>query len=86
MSKYSYDGVSYLNVSSEFSDETYTYDLLPVYRFEYEYDKKQYKTYMNAQSGKVDRNVPKSKWKIAFVVILGILLFLIPILLSIFLN
>ena len=86
LSKYSYDGVAYIKINSEFSNETYVYSLLPVYRFEYEYKKKKYITYMNAQTGKVDKNVPKSALKISLVVILGILALLVPILLAVFLS
>ena len=86
LSKYSYDGVSYLKVSPVFKGETYRYVLLPVYRFEYEYKNKKYVSYMNGQTGHVDKNVPKSAVKISILVILGILLLLTPILLAILLK
>lgn len=75
LSKYHYDGVSYLNVSTDYDDEKYRYYLLPIYRFDYEYKGKKYVTYMNGQTGKVDNNIPKSGWKIFFAIILPILLF-----------
>lgn len=81
--KYDYSGVNYLNVSTEYKDEKYLYYLLPVYKFEYEYKKKKYITYMNGQTGRLDSNVPKSGLKIAFAILLPILIVLIPIILGI---
>lgn len=81
--KYKHDGVNYLNISTEYSDERYLYYLLPVYRFEYEYKSKKYVTYMNGQTGRVDGNVPKSAVKITFVTILTLLIVFLPIILGI---
>ncbi len=81
--KYNYDGVSYLNVKTDKSDEKYMYHILPVYKFEYNYKNKKYVTYMNGQTGKVDNNIPKSKLKIAIAVLLPILIFAIPFIISI---
>ena len=81
--KYHYDGVSYLKVNTEFADEKYLYYLLPVYKFEYEYKKKKYITYMNGQTGRLDSNVPKSGLKIALAVLFPILIVLLPIILGI---
>ena len=81
--KYSYDGVNYLNVETEYHDEKFLYYLLPVYRFEYKYNGKKYITYMNGQTGKVDSNVPKSGFKIAMVILLAILILLLPIIIGI---
>lgn len=72
--KYTYDGISYLNIKTEKSNEKFLYQILPVYKFEYDYKNKKYITYMNGQTGKVDGNTPKSGLKIAIAVILGILL------------
>lgn len=83
LKKYSYDGVNYLNVKTERSDEKYAYQILPVYKFEYDYKNKKYVTYMNGQTGKVDNNIPKSKIKIAFAILLPILIFAIPFIISI---
>lgn len=86
LKKYSYSGVDYLNVKTDYSNEKYYYYILPVYRFEYQYKKKKYSTYMNAQTGKVDKNIPKSGLKIAMCVIFFVLLFLLPLILSIVLS
>ena len=75
--KYSYDGVSYLNVKTEKIDEKYQYFILPVYKFEYDYKNKKYITYMNGQIGKVDGNTPISGLKIAIIIAIPILIFLI---------
>ena len=80
--KYTYDGVSYLKVETDCSDEKYLYYMLPVYRFDYKYKNKDYITYMNGQTGKVDSNVPKSGLKIALVVILIALILALPIILG----
>lgn len=80
--KYRYDGVSYLNIKTERSNETYQYQILPVYKFEYDYKNKKYVTYMNGQTGRVDDNVPKSKLKIAMVIILALLFVLLPIIIG----
>ena len=86
LKKYTYSGVDYLNVKTDYSNEKYYYYILPVYRFEYQYKKKKYSTYMNAQTGKVDKNIPKSGLKIAMCIIIPILLFLIPLILSLVLS
>lgn len=80
--KYSYDGVDYLNVSTSYSDEKYKYYLLPIYRFEYKYKNKDYSTYMNGQTGKIDNNVPKSKLKIALTILIPLLIILLFIILG----
>lgn len=84
--KYHYDGVNYLNVSTEYKDEKYLYYLVPVYKFEYEYKKKKYITYMNGQTGRVDSNVPKSGLKIALVILLPLLIVLIPLIIGLILG
>ena len=86
LSKYHYDGVSYLNIKTERSHEKFLYQILPVYRFEYDYKKKKYITYMNGQTGKVDSHTPKSAVKIAIATILGILALVGIVLLSVLLG
>ena len=86
LSKYHYDGVDYLNIDTNYSNEQYRYYVLPMYRFDYEYKKKKYITYMNGQTGKVDGNVPKSKLKITFAILIPLLIMLAIILINIFAN
>ena len=82
LSKYHYDGISYLNVNTDVSDEKYQYHILPVYRFDYKYKKKDYVTYMNGQTGKVDGHTPKSALKIALVIAIPILIFILIVIIS----
>ena len=77
--KYTYDGVDYINVDTDFSEESYSYMLVPMYRFNYKYKEKDYITYMNGQSGKIESRLPKSIVKITFLAIFIALLVLIPI-------
>lgn len=86
LSKYSYDGVDYLNVDSTYSNQKYRYCLLPIYRFDYSYKNKKYITYMNGQTGRVDNNVPKSKLKIFFAILIPLLIVLSIIILPIILG
>ena len=81
--KHPHDGVDYLNVSTEFDDEYYAYDLVPLYKFDYEYKKKKYVTYMNGQTGAIDSHLPKSGWKIALIVFFILCVVALPIILSI---
>ena len=75
VNRYDADGVEELNTNIHYINRFYEYTILPVYFVEYEYKKKKYTTYMNGQTGKVGGKLPKSPIKIAFVSILGILIF-----------
>ena len=68
---YSYDGVDFLDIKTEYKSSYYARVILPTYRFSYRYGKKDYNTYVNGQTGKVGGNVPRSKFKI-FAFVLGI--------------
>lgn len=83
LSGYNYSGVSRLDVKTWYNDETYSYFLLPVYKFEYTYKNKPFITYMNGQTGQIDSNIPKSPAKITFVVVLLLLIFALPFILGI---
>ena len=85
LSGYRYDRVRYLNVSTVRSDEKFAYGIMPAYRFNYNYNGKDYETLINGQTGKVGGGLPKSKVKITFFV-LAILLILIGIGVLIFLS
>lgn len=74
LSQYSYDGVDYLHIKKTTYDETYSYNIVPLYKFTYSYKKKQFVTYMNGQTGRIDKNIPKSGWKIFFIIVLPIIL------------
>lgn len=83
LKKYDYDEVEELNITTNYSNEMYTYILLPIYRLEYNYRNKQYINYMNGQTGKIGGKLPYSKLKIAIVTILGLLLLALIIMLNI---
>ncbi len=72
LSRYHYDGVSYLNVDTKYNRSAYAHLILPTYRVKYQFGKKSYYTFMNGQTGKVGSNVPRSGAKI-FWTVLGIL-------------
>jgi len=46
---------------------------LPIYNFEYKYNKKTYITQMNGQTGKVGHGLPISGWKVGILIGLGLL-------------
>ena len=74
LSSYHYDRVRYLNISTKRSDEKFAYGILPAYKFTYNYNKKNYVTFMNGQTGKVGSGLPKSKIKITLFVLMIILI------------
>jgi len=74
LSEYSYSRVRYFNLSTSFSDYKYAYVLVPVYFIGFTFKKKDYKVYLNGQTGKLGGNLPKSGWKIAFTVLLPVLI------------
>lgn len=82
LSKYNYDGVDYLDVNSSFSNQCYSYCMMPVYAFNYEYKNKSYTTLMNGQTGKIGGGWPISKLKVAFGIILFVLVILAFVLLG----
>lgn len=72
LSQYVYDKLSYLNVSTQHTNVTYKYVMLPVYVGNYNYNKKLYNFYVNGNSGKVWGKTPKSPLKVALAVLFGI--------------
>lgn len=72
LSKYVYDVVSYLNVSTSHSNVTYKYVLLPVYLLNYKYGKKYYNVHINGNTGKVAGKAPVSPLKVIITAILGV--------------
>ena len=73
LNQYNHDGVDYLNIDARFSNELYSYRVLPVYSFEFLWKKKNYMVFMNGQTGKVGSQYPKSALKISILVILIVL-------------
>ena len=83
--EYHYDSVNYFNLTTTFNDNKYAYILVPVYFIDFKYKNKNYRNYLNGQTGKLCNNLPKSGWKIFFCIILTILLVVAGfVLLSIF--
>lgn len=72
LSQYSYDRVSYLNVSTKHDGVSYKYVMLPVYVGNYKYNKKVYNFYVNGETGKVGGKTPLSALKILLTVLLGV--------------
>ena len=72
LKQYTYDTLSYINISTNHQNVTYKYVMLPVYVGNYTYKKKLYNFYVNGCTGKVAGKTPKSPWKILGVV-LGVL-------------
>lgn len=62
------------NVDTTISDVTFKHILLPVWLAAYKYRGKTYRFVVNGQSGKVQGERPYSAWKIAFAVIIGVLI------------
>ncbi len=71
LSQYTHDKVAYLNVSTDHSNVTYKYVMLPVYVGNFKYRKKHYNFFVNGSTGKVNGKTPKSVWKI-MATVLGI--------------
>lgn len=74
LSRYSYDVVDYLNVSTTHEAVTYKYVLLPIYLHNYKYGKKLYSVHINGNTGKVTGKSPVSPWRVLLAVVLGIAL------------
>lgn len=71
LSRYHYDRLAYLNVSTTHERVTYKYVMLPVYVGNFRYANKTYNFFVNGSNGKVYGKTPKSALKIAGVILLG---------------
>ncbi len=69
LSRYTYDVVSYFNISTTHQNVTYKYVMLPVYVSNFKYNKKVYNFYVNGSTGKVAGKTPVSPWKVLFTVL-----------------
>lgn len=67
--KYNCDRVKTLTLNIVYDQKEYVYCLLPTYVFNYKYKDKDYKTFMNGQTGKLGGNVPRSGVKITFFIL-----------------
>ncbi len=65
------------NVNTSVSDVTFKHILLPVWLAAYKYRGKTYRFVVNGRTGRVQGERPYSAWKIAFAVVIGLILALI---------
>lgn len=72
LSRYRYDKVAHLNISTSHSNVTYKYVMLPVYVGNFNYKKRLYNFYVNGSTGKVYGKTPKSFWKILATVLVSV--------------
>ena len=82
LSRYHYDGVNSLDINTSYSNQKYSYCILPMYRINFKYKKKTYSNVMNGQTGALGGKLPRSGWKISLIVLLPILIFAIIMLLT----
>ena len=71
-----------LEIHPTFSGRTFKHILVPVWLLSYLYGTRMFQVVVNAYSGRMAGQYPKSPWKIAFLVLLAIIAFFIFILLS----
>lgn len=64
LKRYDYDVVDYLNVATNFSEETFKYLLLPIFIGHYAYRNKNYNFYVNGHNGVVTGKTPISVLKV----------------------
>jgi hypothetical protein len=62
-----------LKMNTTYTNEKYSYYLLPVYKFEYTYKKKTRRAYLNGQTGAVGGDLPTSALKIGLAIGIGLL-------------
>jgi len=71
-SNYPFGNIRSLRSNTDYSEVQYSYIILPTYKISYSYKNKEYSTFMNGQTGKLDMSVPKSVNKILFTMLLGL--------------
>ncbi len=69
-----------LQIHPAFSAQTFKHILVPVWLLSYLYGTKSYQVVVNGYDGRMAGQYPKSPWKIAFLVVLAIIVFIIVIL------
>ncbi|MEG1499558.1 MAG: hypothetical protein RR400_00590 [Clostridia bacterium] len=82
LSEYSYSRVESFNLKCKFENEKYCYDILPIYKFDFDYKKKKYSCLMNGQTGKLGGGLPIAVGKIVAIVAFVALVILAGILIS----
>ncbi len=71
-----------LQIHPVFSDRTFKHILAPVWLLTYNYGTKAYQVVVNGYTGRMAGQYPKSAWKIAFLVLIAIIIFIIIFLMS----
>ncbi len=72
--------VTSLDVDTEYSNEKFSYLLVPIYFIKYKYKDKEYLNVMNGQNGNVGGKFPTSKLKVAlFSILIGLIVVGVPI-------
>jgi hypothetical protein len=71
-----------LQIHPVFSGQTFKHILVPVWLLSYLYGTKTYQVVVNGYDGRMAGQYPKSPWKIALLVLLGIIVFLIFLVVS----
>jgi len=66
-----------LQIAPEYSDRTFKHVLVPVWLLTYDYRAKPYQVIVNGYTGAIAGRRPYSRWKIAFAILLAILIGLI---------
>ncbi len=74
LSKYTYDVKGEININPSYFNVKYKYVLIPVWIGNYTYKGKNYRFLVNGETGKLRGKAPISGWKVAFTVILIIIL------------
>ena len=69
LSDYHYDGIDHFEMLPTFTNEKYTYVMLPIYRINYSHKNKNYSNVMNGVSGALGGDYPKSIGKILLIVL-----------------
>lgn len=72
---YDHDGVDYLDIKYKYGTSTYSYLLLPTYRVNFKYKKKDYSAVMNGQTGKIGGKLPSTPWRVVGIILLFIAFF-----------
>ncbi|MGN0961856.1 MAG: hypothetical protein ACI4PF_06650, partial [Christensenellales bacterium] len=55
--EYDYDSVKSLSIDTTYNNSSYAYIILPTYKINYTYKNKVYNTFMNGQTGKLNKDV-----------------------------
>ena len=86
LSQYDYDNIITYHQEVNYFEELYSYRLMPIYVFEFFFNKKKYLVQMNGQSGKVGKGLPISPIKVGITVAISVILIGLIVLLILMSN